>query len=247
MSNGWQQRLQLAGWLIFFGLMITKGYHVTYLAELQSKVLVAGSALLVLAFLIDWPQKTPGWSFSPRLWLESAGHFLPLLIFLIMGTTSLTLSGSGLGGANIRVLLPDTQTRSFDPATLKPGEYLTTTLVDIYTVEGLDQDAPVEMVGRIHLMSKEETQQHFPNRKPAPNAMFYRYAIACCAADASPVATVLEGADLTGYNSGDWLHVKGRTSFFDNPNGTRMIVLHAELMEKIEKPIKPYLSWLQTL
>ncbi|MBF0446086.1 MAG: hypothetical protein HQL68_10900 [Magnetococcales bacterium] len=247
MIGAWKERLQLVGWLAFFGWMIASGFHVSYLAKLQSQILLVGTAILVLAFLVRWPRTRPVWNFNYRLWIESAGHYLPITIFLIMGTTSLTLSDSGLGGANIRVLLPDAQTQTFSPESLKPGEYFKTSLVDLYAFEGLDQDIPIEMVGRLHIMSPAEAKKHFPDKKPTPNALFYRYAIACCAADASPVATVLDGFESKKFVSGDWLRVKGRTAFFKTSKGNRMIVLHAEHIEKTEKPIKPYLSWLQTL
>jgi hypothetical protein len=245
--GAWKERVQLIGWLAFFGWMIASGYHVTYLAELQSQILLVGTAVLVIAFLVRWPRTRPVWSFNYRLWIESTGHYLPISIFLIMGTTSLTLSDSGLGGANIRVLLPDAQTKIFSPESLDPGEYFKTSLVDLYAVEGLDQNAPIEMVGRVHIMSPEEAIKHFPNKEPTPKALFYRYAIACCAADASPVATVLEGFESSQFVSGDWIRIRGHTSFFETTQGNRMIVLNADFIEKTEKPIKPYLSWLQTL
>jgi hypothetical protein len=245
--ESWKERVQLIGWLIFFGWMIASGYHVTYLAELQSQILLVGTGILVLAFLVRWPSTRPTWNLNYRGWIESAGHYLPISIFLIMGTTSLTLSDSGLGGANIRVLLPDAQTKIFSPESLKPGEYFKTTLVDLYAFEGLDQDVPIEMVGRLHIMSPEEAIKHFPDKRPTPTALFYRYAIACCAADASPVATVLDKLELSKFVSGDWIRVRGRTSYFETTKGNRMIVLNADLIEKTTKPIKPYLSWLQTL
>ncbi|MBF0449083.1 MAG: hypothetical protein HQL67_12885 [Magnetococcales bacterium] len=247
MIEGWKEKAQLIGWLGFFCWMIASGYHVTYLAELQSQILLVATGILALAFLVRWPRTRPVWRMNYRSWIESAGHFLPISIFLIMGTTSLTLSDSGLGGANIRVLLPEAQTKTFSPENLKPGEYLKTSLVDLYAFAGLDQGFPVEMVGRVHIMSPEESIKHFPDRKPTPNALFYRYAIACCAADASPVATVLEGFESGKLVSGDWVRIRGQTSFFETAQGNRMIVLRSDFIEEIEKPIKPYLSWLQTL
>ncbi len=243
----WKERAQLAGWLIFFGWMIARGFHVAYLAQLQSRILLVGAAILALAFLAHWPRTVPKFTTDYRAWLETAGHFLPIAIFLIMGATSLTLSDSGLGGANIRVLMPDAQDLEFDPGQLQPGEYYKTSMTDLYSVAGLENDAPVELVGRLYILRTDEAEKHFPDRTPLPKALFYRYAIACCAADASPVATILEMDDMGGHESGDWLKIRGRTAFDDNGRRNQMIVLHGESIQSVPQPARPYLSWLESL
>ncbi|MBF0371166.1 MAG: hypothetical protein HQL52_17085 [Magnetococcales bacterium] len=215
--------IQLFAWLLFFGLTIYRKADLLYLADTQRWILWGGGGLLGVAFLAGLLFPEPGCGCHSeevgsdwwRQLLESAGHFVPLMLLLLLGNVSLTLTGGAGATSSIRILMPQEQVALPDLASVPPGEYLPVTLIDLYVGEHYDDDAPVELVGRLlPLPESERAQYQGIMAGKVPEIILYRYAMACCAADASPVPAVLLEVEPHTLEPHAWVHIQGRTTLF---------------------------------
>ncbi|MBF0108899.1 MAG: hypothetical protein HQL76_06980 [Magnetococcales bacterium] len=244
---------RLVGWLAFFLFMILAGRDGAYLADTQRTILWLGTFLLLVVF-VGAPVKRSGtirlpWRHHLALLMETAGHWTPLLLAVAMGVTTLNLDVANLrNGIQMRVYDPTREpgTIGYDPSRLGPGEFFPVTLIDLYVHEVLEIQARVELVGRVAFMNDEDAQKRFPERGAEGVIVLYRFAIACCAADASPVAVVLEGIPKESVPvAGEWLRVQGITRPL--PGEPRVLALRVLTMASIPQPQQPYLSWLDAM
>lgn len=74
---------------------------------------------------------------------------------------------------------------------------------------------------------------------PGRNVALYRFVIACCAADALPVAVALEG-EIPAHGPDQWAEIKG---LFELPeiNGTPIPVVRVHSIEMVPPPANPFL------
>ncbi|WP_085444547.1 hypothetical protein [Magnetofaba australis] len=250
----WRAELQLGGWLLFFWWMLAKGYDGLYLAKLQSQILWAGCITLTLAWLaglLAREKSAPEPSTAPwRDLLATLGYFAPILLFAIVGTTTLNLTEDNYGSLNVRVQTPTA--RPFEEMNFEfPPEsgYFPVTLVDLYTQQTINEQVPVETLGRLHRIPQEAAQRHMPGFQ-GEMLMLYRHAISCCAADATPVGVILQGDEQTltqleSVTEGQWLTIQGRVRESDH-NG-QVFLMQIEKWAPSAAPEAPYLSWLTGL
>ncbi|MBF0622585.1 MAG: hypothetical protein HQL54_11730 [Magnetococcales bacterium] len=249
--------LQLVGWLLFFATILFGGHSVTYLADLQITILIIGSLILGLVFLTSlFRPANSGCGCHPSgqpltSWqgiLASLGHFAPLFIFLIMGTTSLSLSSDQVDvsrGVTMRVSSQNGEEEWVKPE-LKPGEYWPVNLIDIYQQTLFDEPIAVEVIGRLLPLTQQEQKRNFPDKETdTPATLLYRFAIACCAADASPVGVVLNTLPPHTLSANSWVKIQGTTELYQ-PH-PRTIQINVSTIEEIDEPKRPYLSWLTTI
>lgn len=68
-----------------------------------------------------------------------------------------------------------------------------------------------------------------------------RFLVACCAADARPVALPILRDDLTlNLKNGDWVQLEGSFTTFSDPSIGRKAIVEATQIELIEQPKDPY-------
>ncbi|MBF0188329.1 MAG: hypothetical protein HQL50_10445 [Magnetococcales bacterium] len=257
--NRWPD-LQLFGWLLFFGIILYGGYELQYLADLQADILLAGTILLGIVFIVGLltpaleggcdchhdhdHDHTDSRGLFPKL-LESLGHFAPLLIFATVGVTTLTPTGSINPFATMRLAGPGSQQSLPDLSTLEPGSYYSANLTQFYATDAFDDNAPVAVVGRLLTLSDEDRQRLYPD-KQGTITLIYRHAIACCAADASPVGAALSNLPADhGIPDNAWIRVEGRTALFSEQ--PRMLSIKVESIKRVPEPDRVYLNWLQVL
>ncbi|MBF0260333.1 MAG: hypothetical protein HQL97_00675 [Magnetococcales bacterium] len=251
MPHGFWKEAQLHGWMIFLAYMILTGKDVSYLAPLQHQILLAGGGVLFLALLAGFFNKSPHPApvDAPRQWLaffETTGHWVPFLIVMLVGVTTLNMDLASLrNGIQMRIMDPNSVPE--DPRArlmhLKPGEYLETTHIQLYAHGFLASDAPVTLIGRVAHLNDEQFAKAFPTLPPrSERYLLYRFAIACCAADATPLTILLEQVPSPQSLSQEgWYRLHGVTHTTDE-NGP--IVVRVDRLESIPTPNKPFLSWL---
>ncbi|MBF0271939.1 MAG: hypothetical protein HQL98_07760 [Magnetococcales bacterium] len=253
-SRLWKE-LQLLGWLLFLGYMILTGKDQSYLASLQHQILLVGGGLLFLAFLIGlFGSVTPTETFHHRgavlaLACESLGHWVPLLIVGLMGVTTLNMDLASLRDRiQMRVLDPNQTVEDLGAKLryLKPGEYLEVTHIQLYNDSRLESNARISLIGRVARLNAEQHRKAFPHDSTKENSLLlYRFAIACCAADASPLTVILEGIPPEAtLSEEEWYRVSGVTQ---TPQESGPIFLQVERLETMSAPEKPFLSWLDAL
>ncbi|WP_143814703.1 hypothetical protein [Magnetofaba australis] len=246
----WRGPLHLTGWLALFGLILLNGDDSYYLARLQTQILWAGSALLALMLLASvlrtarapMPAQPPGAGWSV---LGAVSAFAPLTLFLITGVTTLTLNSASFSAPGARAA--QSARIAFNaahPPPLPADGYYDLNLVALYGQREIPAPIPARVVGKLSHITPEQAQRHLPNHA-GPIAMLYRHAIACCAADATPVGVILEGeavAQLNAQPGNIWISVEGMAR--DGGQQPRLILLDVQHWREVEKPAKPYLYWL---
>jgi uncharacterized repeat protein (TIGR03943 family) len=135
--------------------------------------------------------------------------------------------------------VPAIQSNVTQPAA--PGDYLTRTPEGRIVAEVLDllyaaqdnalrkdfEDKPVELIGQL----MPDTANNAKGNRFKAVRMF----MTCCAADARPVATLVESAQKPALPEMSWVKITG-TATFPIENGRRIAVLKAEKVEKTQPP-----------
>ena len=135
--------------------------------------------------------------------------------------------------------IPEVQSNVTQPAA--PGDYLTRTPEGRIVTEVLDllyaaqdnalrkdfEDKPVELIGQL---MPDSTHNAKGNRFKA-----VRMFMTCCAADARPVATLVESAQKPAMPEMSWIKITG-TATFPIENGRRIAVLKADKVELTPPP-----------
>lgn len=255
-TSRWWKEVQLYGWLVFIAYMLLDGRDESYLAPLQHKILLAGGGVLFLVLVASLTGKsTPNgigfdWKGHLALAVESVGHWTPLIVVALMGVTTLNMNPEALrNGIQMRVLDPNRVEEDISSRLeyLRPGEYFETTHIQLYTHPDLASGVSVSLIGRISRLQGDKAREVLPARNKGEElVLLYRLAIACCAADASPLAVILEGiSPEVAFSEKGWFRVQGVTR--QPSDESRFIILQVEHFETISPPDKPYLSWLDLL
>ncbi|MEG3641003.1 TIGR03943 family putative permease subunit [Magnetococcus sp. PR-3] len=261
----WAPVFQMSGWLMFMGWITFGGYDTAYLASLQSTLLRAGWWLMLIILITQaWQNLSRGAEASTchhhdhdhqqgppqpiKLLAVSAVHFVPWLLFWITGVTTLTLQQEqNLRFSTIRVQgAEQSNIQGFDPASLASGQRVDVNLIDIYSHEALKSGAHVKVVGRLMRLNAQQVQQYKPGHQ-GNMSLLYRYAIACCAADASPIGLLLEDPQdmLKGLVKDAWLEMEGTTS--NTIEGEEILGLTVTSVKPTSAPKQPYLFWLAAI
>ncbi|MBF0184165.1 MAG: hypothetical protein HQM06_07240 [Magnetococcales bacterium] len=251
--DNWKN-IQLYLWLLFFAYLLHNGLETSYLAPLQIAFFYAGCAVLLLLLIAGLlPGNTqeapplPG-GLHLRLALETLSHGVPLLLILLAGMTTLNLNVATLrDGIQMRILDPNRSPTTLEESIqqLPPGGYLETSHLQLYGNPRLQQGVAVTLIGRLSRLQGKRLQESFPQwHGEAEVLLLYRFAIACCAADASPVAVLLENVpDGTAVQEEAWYEVRGKSRSL--PGEERLLAIQVEQLQTIAPPKKPYLSWLE--
>ncbi|ABK45690.1 hypothetical protein Mmc1_3200 [Magnetococcus marinus MC-1] len=264
----WAPVFQMVGWLMFMGWISFGGYDAAYLADLQSSLLRWGWWLLLLMVITQIVQTLRGGGQAAtcqahdhehvhdheappqplKLMAVTAVHFIPWLLFWITGVTSLTMQqDQSLRLSSIRLQQAGEPTAPpFDAAALQSGQRVEVNLIDIYSHDALKSGAKVRVVGRLMRLTPQQVQSYKPGHT-TEMALLYRHAIACCAADASPIGLLLSdpGQLLSKVATDAWLVVEGTTS--NEIEGEKILGLAVEAVQTIAAPRQPYLFWLSNL
>ncbi|MEO5365410.1 MAG: hypothetical protein H7831_03460 [Magnetococcus sp. WYHC-3] len=248
------RRFRLTGWLGFFGLILFGGHATTYLAPAQQWIFQVGGALLALVLALDllWEPEGGGSVAAPPFWsslLASGVHWVPLLVFLLAGVTSLKLPEGTVPQGGI-------QTRLLDPSRLAadgagPGGELSDGSVETDLIRLLGREIPeepyaAELVGRVMRLTREQIGESFVGwPEDVEPVILYRYAVACCAADATPLGIALLDLGALSFPQDGWVRVRGQVvPFLQDPF---RVGLRVESLEETDKPDNPYLFWLSSL
>lgn len=259
---------QLLAWLAWLGLLLAGGYYRQYLAGWQGWPLLAALAVLLVLFLASFMDKTPetatclhGHDHGPRpSWPQTLAHWSPLLIFLALGPVSLAgvSAGGGLEQAAAAQDAPSAEPDlpELEPAPgvemVEPGDQgqagqegaLKVNLLSLFSLmkDGGLSSPRVEVEGRVHFLSPLEREK--VSRAlgvKGIEVVLYRYQIICCAADAQPIAVILQGGLPEGLANHDWARVRGVAQRQQSKRKLPVLSLSVEELVKISPPAQPYL------
>ena len=227
--------LRLAAWLILLLAMILGGFQRYYLTGWNQPMLAvtcAGLALLFTAGLLEKPRGTRE-DRGIGAWSETLAHYLPLILFLAVGPT--------LPAMNRLSNFDYTGRKASGIAPRMDGGPLSVSLLDLHAQHERLDGHPVEVIGTAHLLSESE-RKNLPASAEGRDirAILYRYAITCCAADATTVSAVLNDIDPKAIQEDRWYKVRGRSRYV--AEGLNVPFVAVESLEPIPQPLSPYLT-----
>ena len=243
-------QLRLLAWIGLFSLMVFGRYDRYYLAPWN--IYLMAVTLLFLGLLAvtsifpararaaNPPPASPGHGL--RAWLETVCHFLPLILFAAVGPSSPDFAV--MSSAAFMARAPEEEAAAAvaeNVRQLKPGDYLSVSLIDLRTARDRLENTPIEVLGKTHFITDNDRRQ-FPSGAEKLNirVLLYRYVITCCVADATPVSVVLAGVDINTLRDEQWYRVRGRSHFV--AEGLDAPFVTSDSLEPIEEPISPFLN-----
>nr|WP_176704652.1 TIGR03943 family protein [Candidatus Magnetococcus massalia]CRH08256.1 conserved membrane protein of unknown function [Candidatus Magnetococcus massalia]CRH08323.1 conserved membrane protein of unknown function [Candidatus Magnetococcus massalia] len=258
----WGSPLQMAGWLLFMGWIYWGDYAHSYLADLQIDLLIAGWGVLLLIFITQLWQAlfkhddTCGCSDHDHSHTQHDPplqqsvlilvHFIPWALFVIAGVNTLTIQNQRSLTVSSMRIQQDLVEPAIDVEMVKAGKRVNVTLIDLYSQDILKQNAKVTLIGRVMPLAPDQVTAHMPGHTGSAT-LLYRMAIACCAADATPLGALLLGQEeaLAKLPKDHWVEITATTAGERGKN--KLIALEVEKMQSTEQPKKPYLFWLGSL
>jgi putative membrane protein len=124
------------------------------------------------------------------------------------------------------------QTASDDPAEVEE-----VTILGLYYAPRLYENKRVKLIGMVH-NNYPQVKQDFGKSMP----VVFRFVINCCAADAIPVAVVVDGQDLPVLPDSSWVEVEGIFTMLEK-NGRRVPMLEKSSLKKTQTPRQRYLFY----
>jgi uncharacterized repeat protein (TIGR03943 family) len=109
------------------------------------------------------------------------------------------------------------------------------TILDLYYAPRAYEGKRVKLTGMLH---KNDPQVEADFGKSLP--VVFRFVITCCAADASPVAVLVDGDDLPDLPESAWVEVAG-TFRIQEKDGRRVPIVATSIVTEKETPKQPYL------
>lgn len=237
-----QRLVQGLFWLAFLGVIAGGGYTTTYVASWQQWLVLGTVVLMALGLLLAWMtgggrhvhDAHDSHDHPSTSWSETAVHALPLLLFVVVGPT--TLGSHALTGAS-----------QLDTAGLAPSAAPQTATVDGFAITdllALRQDpllagGKIELVARLGEIVDPTLRRKRDAPAPAPRPVMFRHGISCCAADAQPVYAWLAGGRPRDLPLDAWVRVRGTVDARET--GGVIPVITADSITVIAAPADPYL------
>lgn len=226
-AKRWRLPLVCCAWMLCLsGLLMRRGYETFLSANFLPVIALAALALLPLALCALARRATP--RLGLREMLGTAVLLLPLVYIqhsrgatLGSGAFNTRYIGAGLGGGSASggLTAPDGETTLLT-LFMKPEEY---------------EGKSISLVG---MLTKDDPQVE--QLLGAKQPILFRFAINCCAADALPLAMILEGVDAEGMQNDDWIEASGTFRVRDTGK-QKLPVLENAAIHPVKQPAQPYL------
>jgi hypothetical protein len=242
-------QIRLLAWLALFGTILAGRYQRYYLAGWNVAILGCGTlflALLFVAGLLGTDARGPRGKSTSRVadWLQTSTHFIPLLLFVIVGPSMPNLSTMNVAAFMAR---PTKAMGSRTPVRM-PGsaDYLSVSLLDLHFANERYEGERIEVLGRVHVLLEDELRRLPPAAEgKGIRVIVYRYVITCCVADATPVSAVLQGIEDNALQEDEWYKIRGRAHYV--AEGLDVPFIAVETADRIAEPINPYLSAVEAM
>ena len=240
---------RFAAWLIFAAVMLGGRCYNYYLAGWHVYMLMVGAALLVFAAAAsalaalrkDTCTCCEHDAASRRPWMETFVHFIPLVIFLRVGPTTLGQHAASVTNPFSVPAVMQAVEESGSAAEVSPDGYAVKTLLDLYTSPDYrTRKMPVEVIGRAYAPTPDDIRRLPAGVKPEDVPMLlYRHYINCCVADARQITVILKNLDVKAFPNAAWLRIKGSTI---PPTPLMPLVsIAVDAAEAIAEPAQPYI------
>jgi len=109
------------------------------------------------------------------------------------------------------------------------------TILDLYYSPKIYEGKRVKLIGVLH-KNDPQVRENFGRVM----LVVFRFVVTCCAADASPVAVLVDGENLPPLDENSWVEVDGNFRVMENKDQKVPIVEHSTL-RTISAPRQPYL------
>jgi putative membrane protein len=229
----------VAAWAVACAWLLAQGRYTAFLAPMLWPLLAAAVVMLLLMLgamagmrpggASPWSRLvTLGWVALPLAYLTAApATGLDSYALVARGSDPLASVSVATGPQRDAAVNHDDEDENAPPAEVS----LLHLLIDMQRYEGRRVSA-IGMVHRDARTSQYSTADHF---------VLFRFVVACCAADASPVGAMVRVADAELYEANTWVRITGRVELV--PIGLdRGPCIVADEIVPIDPPFDLYLS-----
>lgn len=229
-------------WLAFLAV-IAGGDHIgTYVVSWQRWLVLGTAALMAIGLLLAWltggqhahDHDDQHHDHAPTSWSETAVHALPLLLFTVVGPT--TLGSHALAGTS--QLNPTAFAAPAGPRILGTEGHAITDLLALRH-DPLLAGGRVELIARLGEIADPTVRRKRGAPPPDPRPVLFRHVISCCAADGRPIYAWLTGARPPGLPLDAWVRVRGTVDARET--GGVIPVITADEITVVAAPTEPYL------
>ena len=227
-TRRWRLPLTCYAWMFTFLGLLTRGRYETFLAaDFLPVIILATVILLPLSVFSLLRRRTP--RFGARELLGTAVILLPLVYIHHSGGATLGAGafatryvGMGVVPGKAGSIVPESADNE-------------TSLLDLFMNSEKYSGREITVTG---MLAKDtpQVEQILGVRRP----VLFRFAISCCAADATPLALVLEDGDADALKDDDWIAVSG-TFRVRSVKGFDLAVLEKASIRAVPPPEQPYL------
>jgi hypothetical protein len=237
--------LQALCWLVFLGLVLFGGHTGTYVVAWQFWLIFGAFIVLGLGVLVGLlvgaehqheaaSQDHSGHDHDEPSWSETGAHALPLLLFIVIGPTS--LGSHALSEASQLEATRFAPTAVVEPTVV--NGYPRTDLLALRHDPFLD-GGKVDLIARLGVLAEQTTRKNRSGPPPVPRPVLFRHVVSCCAADGRPIYAWLKNPPPADLPLDTWVHVRGTVDVRET--GGVIPVITAELIEAVPPPKQAYL------
>lgn len=224
----WRLPLVCLAWMFtLLGLMMRGAYESFLAASFLPIIILSIAILLPLAFLALLRRTVP--RFGVREALATAILLLPLAYIhhskkttLGSGAFSTRYVGSGIS-----------ESRGMSP--VRGGDNGGTSLLTVFLETDKYAGKKITVLG---MLAKNNAQVERLLNKAYP--LVFRFVMTCCAADATPIALVLENGEAVNLKDDDWIEASGRLRV-RTVGGQDLLALEEASIRPVPAPEQPYL------
>ena len=221
-------------WICTLTELLVSHKYLVFLRQEFALLILAGVLMMILFLVTDTGIK------KLTLEMKLRGGILSLPLLYMLFAQGASLDSYAFEKRNIQSLLgipmevleshQAGDISSTDQLPSTEGDVVPATLLSLFQSPLLYQDKSIITTGMVYRdLSLPENQ-----------FMLFRFSVACCAADAIPLAVKIETQDSLTIENNIWVQIKGRFDL-DKKNNTVMPVIRNAKVEKTLTPQRPYL------
>jgi uncharacterized repeat protein (TIGR03943 family) len=240
--------LRLAAWIVLLAAMFAGRFYRFYIAGWNAWILAVAGLVLAAIFGVGFlpgPVTAPARRGSAiKDWFETSCHFLPLLMFAVVGPSMPDLST--MRSTTFMAFAARAEAAPKPAGKPAAGDYLSVSLTDLRVSRDRLSGTTVEVLGKVHILTESDRAALPPEAQGKDiQVILYRYVITCCVADATPISAVIVGASTSGLHDDAWYRVRGRVA--DAVEGLDVPFIRIDTLQEIPEPVSPYLSGVDEL
>jgi len=173
---------------------------------------------------------------------ETAAHAVPLIMFLMIGPTVISVDRGNIAASTAVMAIPQTKKNGNDELHYNDKGYSELTLLGLYVMPIFSKEnVKVQLIGRVFIPTKDDLSE-LPSSSDfnKMRVFIYQYYIWCCAADARQVSVAIRNIPPEAVKEDAWVLIRGTS--YPPDEVVPLMSIFVEEMEDIPEPENPFIQ-----